>query len=535
MRKIIFILSIIFYLITAKCYSQACPPPNGGNQGSPGNDPGIGFPITGVGSSDPNLIVTPKGIDSARWVARNNQMAVSIYFENDPNLATAPVHNAYIYYKFPSKQDATSFRVGSYGFNGMVFTVPPNLNFYQTRLDLRDSLGLYVDVTAGINIVNNTAFWIFQSIDPLTNLPPLDPLKGFLPVKDTSTAAVEIGTAKGEGFVNFTAKPANSTITRDTIFAQAKIVFDSNDTIATNIEFNTVDAFAPASTISANVIDSNIVQLYIHTADDANGCGVKTYDLYVAQDSGNYTAYRSNIRDSVVSFTGLVGSAYHFYALASDNVGSREALKTAPDKTVAFGTNRKWFLDADNDGFGNITRFVSAYYKPNGYVPDSTDCDDHDPYVSTGCTAICPNGSLTLHSNITGSNYQWQLNTDTSFANITDNSNYTGTGTATLLLSNIPSSWYGYDYRCVVNGQYSTVFSLKFTSTWTGAADTAWENPANWNCGFVPDTYTHVIIKLGPHQPVINSNHTCRSLRQEPGTMVQLNANYQLVISGPPQ
>lgn len=532
----IYLSCICFFMAIINCYSQSSADcGGGGGQGPGGGDSGGASGSTlGVGSADPNLIITPRGYDSARWVSKNDRMAIAIYFENDPNLATAPAHNAYIYYTFPSKQDATSFRVGSYGFNGMVFTVPPNLNFYQTRLDLRDSLGLYVDVTAGINVVNNTAFWIFQSIDPLTNLPPTNPLSGFLPVKDTSEASLnDTLPDKGEGFVQFSVKPANTALTRDTFFAQAKIVFDSNDTIATNIEFNTVDAYAPVSSITSNVTDSNMVQLYIYTADDANGCGVKAYDLFVAQDSGTYTPYRSNIRDSVVSFTGLVGSMYHFYALATDNVGNREVLPIIPDVTVIFGTDRKWFKDADNDNYGNITRFVSAYYKPAGYVPDSTDCDDNDAFVTTGCTEICASGGLTLHTNITGASYQWQLNTDTGFNNITDNANYTGTGTATLLLSNIPTSWYGYDYRCVVNGQYSMVFSLKFTATWTGGADTAWENPANWNCNTVPDAHTDVRINTGAARyPVVNADAACRSLKLQPGAMVTVKPGFKLDITG---
>ena len=112
------------------------------------------FIIYGIGSWDPNLIVTSPGVGNPRWVSVNDKIGATIYFENDPKLATAPVHNAYIYYAFSPKQDPLTFRLGSYGFNGMVFTVPQNLNFYQTRLDLRDSLGLYVDVTAGIDVTH---------------------------------------------------------------------------------------------------------------------------------------------------------------------------------------------------------------------------------------------------------------------------------------------------------------------------------------------------------------------------------------------
>jgi succinate-semialdehyde dehydrogenase/glutarate-semialdehyde dehydrogenase len=36
------------------------------------------------------------------------------------------------------------------------------------RLDLRDSLGLYIDVSAGIDVVHTQAFWSLRAIDPIT-------------------------------------------------------------------------------------------------------------------------------------------------------------------------------------------------------------------------------------------------------------------------------------------------------------------------------------------------------------------------------
>ncbi len=359
MRQRMLLLLILCNFVIAKGYSQQCigspklpgssaASPSGsssneppqckipdGDQNDGGDDNGFGFIIYGIGSWDPNLIITPTGFDSARWVSINDKLGISIYFENDPNLATAPVHNAYIYYKLSSKEDAASFRLGSFGFNGMIFTVPNNLNFYQSRLDLRDSLGLFVDVTAGINVTNNTAFWIFQSIDPLTNQPPLDPMTGFLPVKDTSLTALNDTVAPdGEGFVNFTIEPAANSQTRDTIFSQAQIVFDTNDTIATNIEFNTIDAQPPVSYISAGPVIDSTVTLYFNAADDSAGCGVRSYDLYVAEDSLNYILYRQNITDSVIVFTGIGAETYHFFSLATDNVGNRELIKYTPDTSV---------------------------------------------------------------------------------------------------------------------------------------------------------------------------------------------------------
>ena len=61
-------------------------------------------------------------------------------------------------------------------------------------------------------------------------------------------------------------------------------------------------------------------------------------------------------------------------------------------------------------------------------------------------SSLCVNGNQQLTGNILGSVYQWQLDNGSGFNNITDNSNYIGTSTATLLISNVPGTASGYKY-----------------------------------------------------------------------------------------
>ncbi len=75
--------------------------------------------------------------------------------------------------------------------------------------------------------------------------------------------------------------------------------------------------------------------------------------------------------------------------------------------------------------------------------------------------SFCANGNTSFTSNLTGTTYKWQQNTGLGFANINDNSNFSGTSTSTLQLTNIPASWNNYDFRCLINGsQSSQVFRL---------------------------------------------------------------------------
>jgi hypothetical protein len=79
------------------------------------------------------------------------------------------------------------------------------------------------------------------------------------------------------------------------------------------------------------------------------------------------------------------------------------------------------------------------------------------------------------YSCITGAVYQWQVNAGSGFINIVNNGNYSGVNTGTLQINNAPSSWNGYQYRCVVDGNNSAVSTLGFTSYWNGSVSNAWK------------------------------------------------------------
>ncbi len=142
---------------------------------------------------------------------------------------------------------------------------------------------------------------------------------------------------------------------------------------------------------------------------------------------------------------------------------------------------------------------------------------------------LCAGGNISYTSNLSGGNYQWQVNTSSGFAAISNNANYAGSGTATLQLINLPSAWYGYQYRCVVDGANSNMYTLQFTNTWTGAVNNAWENASNWSCGAVPDGNVDVVIGSGT--VVVSSAATCRSLKVSLGVSFTVSTGYNLVIA----
>ncbi len=143
---------------------------------------------------------------------------------------------------------------------------------------------------------------------------------------------------------------------------------------------------------------------------------------------------------------------------------------------------------------------------------------------------LCNAASGSIISDVTGGTYQWQVNTGSNFFNITNNSNYVGTNTATLQLNNVPSSFNGYRYRCVIDGtKVSSAVYLQIANSWTGAVSTAWENPLNWSCSQLPDANTDVIINSGA--VILNSNASCKSIKVNPGATLTVKPGFNLTVT----
>ena len=286
---------------------------------------------------DPNEIIGLEGYDAEgsedtmRWVAATQHLAYTIYFENDPALATASASKVTITLPLHEKLNYGTFGVGGFGFGNHVFAVEGSPSSYQKRIDLRDSLGIYVDVVAGLDIVRHEAFWIFQSIDPATGLPPTDIHSGFLPINDSLHS--------GEGYVSFTIKPKTTMcITGDTVTAKASIVFDINEPIPTNTWLHTIDAVAPTSSMTAvpNTAGDALIASFTGQ-DDEGGCGIEQYKLYYSVNNNAYQLYAVYPVGDTAEIPMETGVEYRFFVLAEDHVGNCEPMKSQPEYTI--GTN----------------------------------------------------------------------------------------------------------------------------------------------------------------------------------------------------
>ena len=145
---------------------------------------------------------------------------------------------------------------------------------------------------------------------------------------------------------------------------------------------------------------------------------------------------------------------------------------------------------------------------------------------------ICPGSTITLPSNISGATYQWQVDTGSGFTNLSNIAPYSGTGTGALTIANAPGSIYGNQYQCVVNGgTFSQTYTVRINVSWEGTVSSAWENPANWSCGALPDSNTDVIVNGGkPNNLQLNASTTVRTMEINAGATVTIKPGVTLQV-----
>jgi len=91
---------------------------------------------------------------------------------------------------------------------------------------------------------------------------------------------------------------------------------------------------------------------------------------------------------------------------------------SSDDVTITVSTATTWYLDQDNDSFGDPDISVQACDQPVGHVANNTDCDDSDPAAFPG--APCTGGDLCI------SGETWNANCDCQGGNISPDSDGDG-------------------------------------------------------------------------------------------------------------
>ncbi|WP_231607038.1 cadherin-like domain-containing protein [Crocosphaera watsonii] len=283
--------------------------------------------------SDPNDIIGPEGFGEENWITADETLPYMIRFEN-VDTATAPAQEVVITHPLDPDVDPRTFRLGSFGWSGMIFEVPENRAFYSDRIDLTEEMGFVVDVFATIDVTEGEATWTLTTIDPETGEKPEDALLGFLPPNNEEGV--------GDGFVTYTIRSDRDAQTGDIIDAEATIVFDTEEPIDTPPIFNTIDAVEPTSTVAELPIlipeEQNGEFLVSWSgSDDEGGSAIADFDIYVSENDGPFTLWLEDTTLTEAVFVGQPGLTYGFYSVAEDNAGNLEATPSQAQAVTTLG------------------------------------------------------------------------------------------------------------------------------------------------------------------------------------------------------
>jgi RHS repeat-associated protein len=312
------------------------PPPSVSTQSKNHGNAGV------ASAQDPNDKLGPVGYGSQNFVSADQSLPYRIDFENAAS-ATAPAQVVTITDQLPNTIDWNSFRLTEIGFGDVLIAIPDNVQHYQTTVPMTlDGKSFAVLIEAGIHVATGVVYTTFQSLDLLTELPP-DVLTGFLPPEN--------GTGRGMGHIGYTVRPNTGLATGTQIRNTALITFDQNQAVATDQVSETdpsqgvdpskqtlvtLDAVAPTSNVQplAATETSNMFTVTWSGSDDAGGSGIGTYDVYVSDNGGPFTAWLQATSQTSETFAGQGGHTYRFYSVATDNVGHVESSPGVPDATT---------------------------------------------------------------------------------------------------------------------------------------------------------------------------------------------------------
>jgi hypothetical protein len=281
-------------------------------------------------SCDPNEIQGPTGIGDQQFIAQKDRVNYTVYFENDPELASAAAKQVRISVPISEFANPLSARLSTFGFAGYTFEVPQNAASVNQRIDLSQDEGYFLDVIGGLDIQQGELFWLITTIDPATGQIPVNPFDGFLQINDS--------TGIGEGFVKFSLTPHESSVTGDTMAHFADIYFDLNPPITTNTHFNTIDAMAPTTVVEQlpGISDGNTLTLHIEATDDDGGSGLETTEVYVAKN-GQEPVLLGKDRATEWLVAAETCDSLAFFARSIDKVGNAEPIPDLPQAITQLG------------------------------------------------------------------------------------------------------------------------------------------------------------------------------------------------------
>ncbi len=304
-----------------------------------------------LGSFDPNEKVGPAGAGPEGYLVPG-EMLYTIYFENDPERATAPAQEVRVVDQLDPNLDWATFELAEMAFGDEVIDVPQGRQRFSGEVGLAvGERSIVVALDAQIDLQTGMATWSFTSIDPVIDDLPEDPLLGFLPPNDE--------TGRGEGWISFRIRPHPGLPTGTEIRNPASIVFDLNQPIVTNTTVNTIDVDTPTSSVEPLAAVTRSASFAVGWSGTDSGAGIGSYDVYVSVDNGDFALWQERTEATSAIYPGELLHSYGFFSVAYDRAGNVEkytALAEASTRTEA--PVRGCVGDCDGDGNVSIAELI---------------------------------------------------------------------------------------------------------------------------------------------------------------------------------
>ena len=336
-------------------------------------------------------------------------------------------------------------------------------------------------------------------------------------------------------------------------------VFSRTDIAGSPLPLFPGDAFSPGQDGWAPVWYGDGVMSPFYVVGEINthgqNLGTVTMQPYVnfnaARTSGNqYYLDKSIVVSSTVAPTGPVGLRLYFSDAQVESILNANNCGTCIKPADAYDIGVTNYSGNTSDEDGTLINNLDGYYTfippantlivphNGGYYAEFTSNKLGEFWfskgdINPGYSDICQGSSLSFGVPGGASTYQWQVNTGSGYTNISNGINYSGATTDTLQLINLPTSFTGNRYRCIVNAVPGIEYTVRFKTLWTGTSSTNWFTAANWSCGTIPDQYTDVVIPAGKARyPVLTASTAIRSLRVIGNSPVTINTGAVLELKG---
>jgi PKD repeat protein len=272
-------------------------------------------------SFDPNVKEGPSGYGDHNYTRWQDPLVYSIHFENQVS-ASAPASEVVVTdYLDASKLDLSTLKFLGFGFSDTTVRYSIADTMVIQDIDLRPSKNSIVRVSSMIDSVNKLSFH-FTTYDPATMKLTNSIDDGFLNPNVNGT--------EGMGYVSYQVNAKPGLPTGTIINNTAKIVFDYNAPILTNIWTNGIDKEKPASKVLEEVVKINDSTFKINWEGSDTHAGVFFYRIMLSEDGGPFSEWIATDTTSG-NFVAKESVTYRFYSIAEDFVGNIEDAPASAD------------------------------------------------------------------------------------------------------------------------------------------------------------------------------------------------------------